>query len=236
VIAMQQAATPQAATPAPPSPPPAPIQVEVGPGQVIGVPTTRAEVNALRSRRSEISNQLENVADRRARLVESLQGTEGAVRTGIEQRIQQLDGRILQLEKELEVTGLQLTRANVDTRTGTMPPPPGPEGFSGPNVERVAGLFTLLVLVPLAFSFARLMWKRATRMSTPAPAPARDERLDRIEQAVDAIAIEVERIGEAQRFTTRLLTEGHAQPFPVGEAAMQSGRVPEYESARRPVE
>ena len=34
-----------------------------------------------------------------------------------------------------------------------------------------------------------------------------DERLSRIEQAVDAIAIEVERISEAQRFTTKLLAE-----------------------------
>jgi hypothetical protein len=34
-----------------------------------------------------------------------------------------------------------------------------------------------------------------------------DDRLARIEQAVDAIAIEVERITESQRFLTRLQTE-----------------------------
>jgi len=38
-------------------------------------------------------------------------------------------------------------------------------------------------------------------------APYDDERLARIEQAVDAIAIEVERIAESQRFLTRLQTE-----------------------------
>lgn len=32
-------------------------------------------------------------------------------------------------------------------------------------------------------------------------------RLERIEQSVDAIAVEVERISEGQRFTTRLLSE-----------------------------
>ena len=36
------------------------------------------------------------------------------------------------------------------------------------------------------------------------------ERLARIESAVDSIAIEVERISEAQRFTTRLLAERSA--------------------------
>jgi hypothetical protein len=34
-----------------------------------------------------------------------------------------------------------------------------------------------------------------------------DDRLARLEQAVEAIAIEVERISEGQRFTTKLLSE-----------------------------
>ena len=44
-------------------------------------------------------------------------------------------------------------------------------------------------------------------------------RLDRIEQAVDAIAIEVERMSESQRFTTRLLTERlpSAEALPAAE-------------------
>lgn len=39
-----------------------------------------------------------------------------------------------------------------------------------------------------------------------------DQRLERIEQAVDAIAIEVERISEGQRFTTKLLSERAGEP------------------------
>lgn len=34
-----------------------------------------------------------------------------------------------------------------------------------------------------------------------------EDRLKRIEQALDAIAVEVERISEGQRFTTKLLSE-----------------------------
>ncbi|HEY3257253.1 MAG TPA: hypothetical protein VGJ64_00220 [Gemmatimonadaceae bacterium] len=39
-------------------------------------------------------------------------------------------------------------------------------------------------------------------------------RLERMEQGIDAIAVEVERISEGQRFTTKLLSEreGHALP------------------------
>lgn len=37
--------------------------------------------------------------------------------------------------------------------------------------------------------------------------PVANDRLARLEQAVDAIAVEIERISEGQRFTTRLLSE-----------------------------
>lgn len=43
-----------------------------------------------------------------------------------------------------------------------------------------------------------------------------DERLARVEQAVEAIAIEVERISEGQRFVTKLLSE---------RAQLEAGRI-----------
>jgi hypothetical protein len=45
-----------------------------------------------------------------------------------------------------------------------------------------------------------------------------DDRLARLEQAVESIAIEVERISEGQRFTTKLLTErAQADQIRLGE-------------------
>jgi hypothetical protein len=46
-----------------------------------------------------------------------------------------------------------------------------------------------------------------------------EERLARIENAVEAIAVEVERVSESQRFTTKLLAERAAD-----EAPMRAGR------------
>jgi hypothetical protein len=40
-----------------------------------------------------------------------------------------------------------------------------------------------------------------------------DERLARVEQAVESIAIEMERIGEGQRYVTKLLSES-GKPLP----------------------
>lgn len=41
----------------------------------------------------------------------------------------------------------------------------------------------------------------------PAQLQRLEERLGRIEQAIDAMSVEVERISEGQRFTTKLLAE-----------------------------
>jgi hypothetical protein len=46
-----------------------------------------------------------------------------------------------------------------------------------------------------------------TRVGNGSGSSLTDARLARIEQSVDAIALEVERISEGQRFTTKLLSE-----------------------------
>lgn len=65
-----------------------------------------------------------------------------------------------------------------------------------------------LVIIVLGFPVVRLI----TRWLEPRPVPPRElsainGRLERIETAVDSIALEVERISEAQRFSARLQSE-----------------------------
>lgn len=55
----------------------------------------------------------------------------------------------------------------------------------------------------------RVLWRMGSRPSKRSlPDPAVREELQRLQTAVDAIAIEVERISEAQRFTVTLLSKG----------------------------
>jgi len=49
-------------------------------------------------------------------------------------------------------------------------------------------------------------------------------RLERIEQAVDAIAVEIERISEGQRFTTKLLSEVRTGVLSAGSAQQSDAR------------
>jgi hypothetical protein len=75
-----------------------------------------------------------------------------------------------------------------------------------------------LVIMVLGLPVVRLI----TRWLEPKPVPPRElsainERLERIEAAVDTIAVEIERISEAQRFSARLQSEQQAQLPRVGE-------------------
>ncbi len=71
----------------------------------------------------------------------------------------------------------------------------------------IAGM-TMIVLLSLGVPFVRALARRWERDSLqPKVPPEVAARLERIEQAVEAIAVEVERIGEGQRFMTKLFAE-----------------------------
>jgi hypothetical protein len=68
----------------------------------------------------------------------------------------------------------------------------------------------VLIVVALCATITKLgtAWmQRSTTLRAAAPSPEQEARLMRIEHAVDAIAVEVERVSESQRFATRLLHE-----------------------------
>ena len=70
-------------------------------------------------------------------------------------------------------------------------------------------LLPAVVITLLGLPLVRVLARRLDRRDPVAgPELARiDERLSRLEAGVDAIAVEIERISEGQRFTTRLLAD-----------------------------
>jgi hypothetical protein len=83
----------------------------------------------------------------------------------------------------------------------------------------VAGMLFVIVLV-IGIPIVRAYTKRIERGDALSFSnPETNERLDRIEHAIDAMAVEVERIAEGQRFVTKIL----AQRAPE-QASLQSGR------------
>ena len=73
----------------------------------------------------------------------------------------------------------------------------------------IAGMVFVLTLVlglPLVFAYIKRM-SRSDREPIVSSSPDTDRRLERIEHAIDAMAVEVERISEGQRFVTQLLSD-----------------------------
>ena len=67
-----------------------------------------------------------------------------------------------------------------------------------------AGVHVALALVGMYFT-----WRLGGRASPNSQSDAQlsDDRLEQLQQSIDAVALEVERIGEAQRFSAKLNAE-----------------------------
>lgn len=203
--------TPQAPTPAEAQN----LFVQVNPG----VPTTAADVSALRAQRTELSNQLVSVQGRRDDIVEQLRTASVAERPGLEARLKVIDERIVQIEQEIARTGelMAQTPGHLLAGNATQIPNIGGLQFRSVDVTGISIVFTLFVLAPIALTVARLLWKRANVPPRPRIDAETQERLRRLESAVDAVAIEVERVSEGQRFVTRLLSEREKARVPMQE-------------------
>jgi archaellum component FlaC len=235
------------APPAPPAPPGTGIirlpdgqQITLGPSaaNLQRVPQTRAEVQALKARRSEISNQLESAAGRRKSLATQLEQAKTEVSaSGLAERVKVLDARIVQLENDLATSGQLLAAAPAQALSGTSQASSGgPADMAGLDdgaVVAISVVFTLAVLMPLSITFARLIWRRASGAIMPQRSKEEIERLDRLEAAVETIAVEMERVSEGQRFVSRLLTEGRSQA-PLFGQARQAEPVPAHRGSGDP--
>ena len=216
-----QGTAPPAQVPTPPAPP-GQVVVSADGQRVTYAPggDAAAVYQAARNQRREIANQLESLEEQREDLARELQNTpltETAIRSGLEQRIAALDQRILALDRQLEEANAAVTRAAGIPGAVVPDPPPRPEPGPPEEFWVIAGL----ILVPAAFiltiAYARRLWRRGAAAVTAIPQDIYD-RFTRVEQSIDSVAVEVERIGEGQRYLTRLMSEkaigaGAAQPI-----------------------
>lgn len=88
--------------------------------------------------------------------------------------------------------------------------------------EAIAMISVFGIMGVTVSSVARAFFNRPSKRALPAASadPLLQERLDRLESAIQAIAIETERIAEGQRFTTRLLAQAPAHSGPIASAPL----------------
>ena len=82
------------------------------------------------------------------------------------------------------------------------------------NVVGIVAIISIFVFSPIAIAFARMMWRRANNPPAQNPALSDDtaQRIVQMQQSIDAMALEIERISEGQRFVTKVLAERSREP------------------------
>jgi exonuclease VII large subunit len=122
-------------------------------------------------------------------------------------------------KEELNAAKSQLDAArNSPTIAQTVQPPMMPMDIIPPQAVDIAiGFFVMVAVILVGRPLSKAFGRRIDRSAQTTVAPTSVEQLTRIEQAVEAMAIEVERISESQRFMAKL------QNAPLADQALQSG-------------
>ena len=85
----------------------------------------------------------------------------------------------------------------------------------GEDVLVPIAFFAMIAIVSLGVPYIRGVNRRGDKAAAGTNLPNEvTARLERMEHAIDAIAVEVERISEGQRFTTKLLSERESHSLP----------------------
>lgn len=171
----------------------------------------------FRAQRRELTNQLDELESTRSALSSNLtqMNSVDPRRNAIEQRMAEVDKRIATVDGMLATNSAQLAQSAAVP--GAVVEPPREIRQGPPEEVYIAGtIFMAIVLFPLSVALARRIWKKSVTAVTTFPRELAD-RLTRMENAIEATSLEVERIGEGQRFLTRLFTEKEAaQALPAG--------------------
>ncbi len=170
---------------------------------------------AARAQQRILREQLSQLEEKRLAIARRLREGEvtGPDKAGLEARLTELDQRIATTDQAI---------AAADAKVAQTAGAPGAIQVDLPRQSDVpeeaivfGGLIGLALVLPISIAFARRIMRRGhvpTNITKDL-----DERFTRLEQAVDAVAIEVERVGESQRYVTRMLGPGAAQPIDLRE-------------------
>ena len=215
---------------APPAAPNAPVLA----AGARAAPSASAVYEGFKAQRRELTDQLDELESTRREISSQLQQLPaGPEKSALETRLTDIAGRISAVDQMLASNAASLAQASAIPGAVVEPPPFVRQG-PPEEVYVIGTIFMIIVLLPLSIALARRVWRRSAAVVTSFPRELVD-RLSRMEQAVEATAVEVERIGEGQRFLTRLFTEGEgaraigagaAQPLERKQATKSPERLP----------
>ena len=197
------------------------------------MPKTTAELEALVGKREELGRQLESVTQRRHELAEQYRRADVASGREIQARMKVLDERSGRLERDIMLADDAVAEAMAEGVTrapsgadllfrGMAGGPQHPMATLPPRRQDIrqtiaATMFLEgLAFVLLGFVLYRRLSKRAN--ASAAAISSDQTRFTQLQQSVDVIALEVERISEGQRYVAKMLSDNFPHAVGAGEA------------------
>ena len=209
----------------PPAPPQAPV--------VAGTPPS---IEALQGQAVELVAQLAGLRTEQRLLQRQVQrsGQDAALRSEQIARLSELNAQVARAEGQLTAVRaevaqrLGLNQNQVSETAQPLPPPIFRQRQVDPDmVVGMSFVLAMCFVLPLSIAWAKRIWRGRSPVAAAQKADDLGPRMDRLEHAVDAIAIEIERIAEGQRFVTKIFTERPAaNAAPVQRAGLEDGKAP----------
>jgi hypothetical protein len=210
---------------------------------------------ALQARLLDARIAVNELTAQHAVIVQNTRSDDNALRADAKRALFNTDLALATRKAQVAALEAQVAQAG-----GTLVPPTPPPGqwIDKVDPDAITAVFiltALAVLIPLSIGLGRRLTRRAPIQSGPPLEDRIAPRLDRLEHAVDAIAIEVERISESQRFVAKVLAErpapiqspsgpapvdvaplGEGKPFlALGAGPMEPVRIPERQAAKQSI-
>jgi hypothetical protein len=209
----------QGLAPKAPTAPAAPVLAPIAAAR--SAPSASAIYEGFKAQRQELRSQLNDLEGARSGISSQLEDMPASSpeRKPLENRLTDIDSRITSVDQMLASNATDLSKAAAIPGAVVQPPPAIEQG-PPEDAYVLGGIFMLVVFLPLSVAWARRIWRRGSAAVTAFPREI-GERLLRMEQALEATSVEVERIGEGQRFLTRLFTEGEGARA-IGAGAAQA--------------
>lgn len=211
--------------------------------QSVDVPTLQAQVRELRVELSGLQAQWDGLYSQLNAMLKN-----NPARPGVQQQWADVGVQIAQVKGQIAYREARIAlKQGVPIGTTTSPAGSFIRSIDPDIFVPMSALLLMVLGLPVSIA-----WARRIMRGKPQPSPLPSDftsRLENIENAIDAVAIEVERVSEGQRFVTKIFAErsaltSHEEPGgapassplkALGAGPLEPISVPQRERVRQPI-
>ena len=156
---------------------------------------------------ASLATQLAGLELQRVDVLGRLRSGDATTRAAARGQLDGIDAQVSQVKAAIKEASNTLARQ----QQPAIITPSAPDWYihnTGPGIFPVLMIvMAFIIVMPIVIGIGRRIGRRGAASSPSISPDTIAPRLDRMEQAIDAIAIEVERVSESQRFIAKVLAE-----------------------------